>query len=459
MENRKKWSIQKSGICLMGLMIILVFFSNTIYSYNQPEVVGVLPKSGKLKKSVKATGTVRWAHQTDIYSKLPGIVSEVLVKDGDILSKGQVIMRMSYDRDEIERKLSESDTNRKKISLEIENINMKIQRTQKLIQDLENEQFEEESISRYDIEDLIRQIGKAEGDYQNTNKLYEAGALPKADVDKALYDLESLKKQLAALEEQLADKQKLAQEKLNEKEKERQKQLDTYRQEIIDSKQQLKSKSLDIETMAQTEAEYRKQLAKMEDNLEITAPDDGVVTNLNVKGGQYIPENHHMATIGSGSGREIECSIPKDNNFVTVGDSLKISNADHSTEAIVTKITPDENGKTVLLSFESDEINPGETFNMEFQKESDKSYTLVPNETLNMDKDGYFVYRIARREGIVGKEYYAFKNRVDIGDSDNTHTQITKGIDFFEPIVSASNKSFEENDPIKVKNASDFFEK
>ena len=82
---------------------------------------------------------------------------------------------------------------------------------------------------------------------------------------------------------------------------------------------------------------------------------------------------------------------------------------------------------------------------------------LVPNGAVNMDSDGYFVYYIKKRRGILGDEYYADRITVYVGDSDNENTIITRGITFFEPMVLLADKPLSNGDTIKVKNEGDFF--
>ena len=190
-----------------------------------------------------------------------------------------------------------------------------------------------------------------------------------------------------------------------------------------------------------------------------------------------------IVTCGVTGAYEVLCKASLDNNFIMVGDTCKLENSSMYIEGTVTKITPKDQVKeiTVFVSANNqqseeaeaeknmlrkfgrqsfgdiNDITAGETFDITFEKESTGSYTLVPNGTLNMDSNGYFLYQVKQRNGILGKEYYAEKLRVYIGDSDTDNTVITSGIVFFEPIVSLSDKGFSEGDVVKLKNEGDFF--
>jgi len=147
-----------------------------------------------------------------------------------------------------------------------------------------------------------------------------------------------------------------------------------------------------------------------------------------------------------------------DNNFVQAGDTCKLKNTNHSFEAEVSKIELTETAKIVTVTLQSDEISSGETFDITFEKQSSESYTLVPTGALNLDNDGYFLYQLKRRDGMLGNEYYAQKLRVYIGDNEDENTAITKGMSYFEPVVLTSNKSFSEGQTLNLSNVGDFFE-
>jgi hypothetical protein len=154
----------------------------------------------------------------------------------------------------------------------------------------------------------------------------------------------------------------------------------------------------------------------------------------------------------------VNCTVSLDNNFITQGDSCELSNATHVLKGTVTRIKPGAQGKTVSVSVVSGELSAGETFEVTFEKDSSASFTLVPNASVNLDSDGYFLYQIKRRRGIMGEEYYLERLDVFIGDSDYRNTVITRGVTFFEPVVLTAAKPLSAGITIMFKNPEDFFE-
>ena len=459
MENNKnKMNIKRAGFVLAGLLIVMIFLSNTAYSYNQPVVTAVSPSNGKLNKTEKASGITNWTDKKDVYSKLSGTVGEILVEEGDMVKAGQELLYMEYDRDDIEEKLKEIEIDKRKNQLGIETAELKIEKAKDNIKTLEEELYKTYDISVYDINEAQCQVENLERELEDARVLYEAGAISKSELDKSSYELEGAVNKLESLRKQYEDNVSKSTDELSDKEKNRESQINSYNQEIKELNQQIKSLSLDYESLVLQESIYNNQLDKFSGNEVILAPADGKIDAISIKNGSYINEHTLMLSLGLGCDYTIECTVPTDNNFIFEGDVCLVYNTAHRFEAVVSKITAAEKGKTIKLSLASEDITSGETFDIEFKKTSELSYTLIPNGAVNMDTNGYFIYQISRRDGIMGKEYYAAKISVEIGDKDNENTAITKGISFFEPIVLLSDKPFEEKQTIKIKNESDFFD-
>jgi hypothetical protein len=182
----------------------------------------------------------------------------------------------------------------------------------------------------------------------------------------------------------------------------------------------------------------------------------GIILNLSVEKGKYFPENAFLVSIGVGREFFVECNIFLENNFVNPGDVCELSNAGHVLNGTVRRIKPTAQGKTVTVSVISGEVSDGETFDVTFEKNSAASFTLVPKSAINQDNDGYFLYQIKRRKGIMGDEYYLERLDIFSGDSDRRNTAVIRGIAFFEPIVLASSKALSAGNTVTLKNPEDF---
>lgn len=417
------------GVIFLTAIILLIFFSKTIYAYNLPVVTAVKPQNGTLDKLEISSGIADWADVENIYASVSGIAGELLVKEGDQVNAGQALFRMDFDRDEAEQKLKEIENNRKKLQIDILNINLKLDNIEQSI----NGSAGGEAVSNYELSMINMDIKKAESALEEAKLQYEYGEI-------SLRDLEAAQNNLQALYLKREDT------------------IAGYKTDKAALQSDLQTKNIDLADLALQEESCRKTLDEYDAYTVITAPVGGTLFMLNIQKGVYVNENSLTASIGTGNKFSVECPISLENNFVVPGDTCELDNSSHVLDGVVASVTPTAQGKTVKITVASDDVTAGETFDITFEKNSATSYTLVPNGALNQDDDGYFLNLIKRRDGILGKEYYVERLDVYIGNSDSKNTAIVKGITFFEPVVLVSDKPVTAGDVINLENAGDFFE-
>lgn len=424
------------GGFFLAALILLIFFSKTVYTFNLPTVTAVKPQKGTLDKLEVSTGIADWADVKNVYAPVAGTAGKVFVKEGDRVMAGQALFQMDFDRDEAERKLKEIENNKKKLQTDIQNINLQMDKINRSIKGLSDG----EDASNYDLKAIDLEIRKAEDALDKAKFQYENGQISLSDLKAAENALQALNLKREKAERTLSETGA------------------NYKSEKDALELQLQAKNADLATLALQEKSCRKTLEDYDTYAVITAPVDGTLSTLKVDQGAKVDENAPVLSIGTGSRFTAECTVSLENDFVVPGDACELDNASHVLKGVVSAVTPGEKGKTVKIDVDSGEVTAGETFDVTFEKKSATSYTLVPNEALGQDDDGYFLNVIKRREGILGKEYYIERLDVYIGDSDAQNTAIVKGITFFEPIVLVSDKPVTEGDAVNLENVGDFFE-
>jgi biotin carboxyl carrier protein len=418
-----KFALNKKtvGGCFLLLLIVLIFSSRTVYSHNLPLVNAVKPHNGRLSKLEMSSGLAAWAEIERVYVTVGGICGELLVKEGDTVEAGQPLLRMDFKSDEAERRLREIAASRARLQIDIQNIQLRLDRLER-----------SGGPAGYEADSLKQDIAKAQGVLEDAQILYELGEISQREVTAAKEALENLyAKQSKSATEYAADAAALR--------------LD------------LQAKQLELGNLSLQEEPYRKTLEDFAEYAVITAPLSGQLLSLNAQKGARLNENALLAEIGAGQDFVVECGISLDNNFVLPGDVCALSNSSHVFKGLVSRIDPTERGKTVTIALSSDEVSAGETFDIVFEKVSTTTYTMVPNGAVNQDNEGYFLYQVKRRPGMLGKEYYLDRVTVYIGDSDSKNTVIVKGITFFEPLLLTSDKPVEAGDVVRLANVGDFF--
>lgn len=446
------------GVIFFVILFVLIFFSKTIYGYNLPIVTAVKPENGRLNKLELGTGVADYAKTQNVYAPVGGLVSEVLVQEGDAVKAGQPLYNLTFDRDETGRKLEEIANSRKRLNNDIKNINLKIEKLQRAIDGLVNEVYEIEPVSDYDLELIKLEIRQAELELDDVLAKYDAGQATELDVQRAENKIETLELKREELRRKLEEQARESWESIEDKEKEREEKLKDYEADLSILKLDKSSKQVDIDNLSLQEESYKKTLEDFDENSVISAPLDGTVISVPINKGETIRSEQQIATIGSDEGFQVECSVSLENDFVTSGDVVELSNATHAVEGVVDYVTPQAQGKSATITISSGEVTAGETFEVTFEKRSETTYTLVPNGAINQDNDGYFLNLIKRRDGILGEEYYLERLDVYIGDSDSKNTAVIRGITFFEPIALVSDKPISPGDAIVLSNAGDFFE-
>jgi len=484
MENKKRsWFNIKSvsAIALAGLLL-LIFLSGTIYNHNLPTVTAAVPRRGHLNKVELTTGIVQYADTVELHSDMSGTVSAILVREGDTVTQGQPIMEMDFrgaDEDiaerieeaqaQLEDQQSNLRINRSRLQVDIERGTSNIGNTQRQIDELRREVDRSDMVSDFELRQTEADIERAEDDLLRMRQLADAGIA-------TMQELRHVENHLSTLQDRRDHQQHLYdenvernREQLADRGENRERQIRSLEHQLDMLRQDQQARSLDMEAIALQEEilqrdfeirieGYQSRLDDYNRHSIVTAPVDGVVTNLSISQGQHIQGHQRLASFGLTDNFIVECEIPLSNNFVRAGSTAVLYNASHVLEGIVTMVNPHEHAKRVTLSIESDTVTAGETFTIQFEEVSGESFVLVPNGAVNRDGSGYFVNQIRRRRGILGTEFYTTRLRIYIGDSDGENTAVIGGITFFEPIALVSDRSFNERETIRLRNESDFFE-
>lgn len=89
-KSRKEW-IKTVAIIFLAVLLVLTFFSNTIQNYSLPEVAAQYCYSGSITNRVRGQGVIESADPYKVEAKQTRTISEVKVREGDIVEKGDVL--------------------------------------------------------------------------------------------------------------------------------------------------------------------------------------------------------------------------------------------------------------------------------------------------------------------------------------------------------------------------------
>lgn len=90
-DTKRKQIIRKIAVIFFGVLLILTFFSNTIMNYSLPEVATASVSEGNVTNMVRVQGAVEMNADYDVSVSGTRVIKEVLVEEGDMVTKGQVL--------------------------------------------------------------------------------------------------------------------------------------------------------------------------------------------------------------------------------------------------------------------------------------------------------------------------------------------------------------------------------
>ena len=174
MDNNNKKFIRAMGI-FFGIVLLLTFFSKTIYNFNLPTVTVTLPTGGKLVDIVEGSAPITYADSHNIYAKMDGKVKNIFIIGGQEVKKGQPLMELEPDMEQIEQLTLDIEKKRRDIEL--------------LTIKLDNVQSE---LKKPGYESDIRIAEKVLADKK---ALFDIGAASRSEVDEAEDKLETARMQ------------------------------------------------------------------------------------------------------------------------------------------------------------------------------------------------------------------------------------------------------------------------
>ncbi|MFE5317635.1 efflux RND transporter periplasmic adaptor subunit [Paenibacillus sp. NPDC056579] len=92
LRARRKRTIRRAAGIFTGCLLLLTFFSNTYRQMILPKVSVEKPQISQLSYDIEGSGSIRPKRNVSLYDSSGWVVKEVLVKEGDAVTKGQPLI-------------------------------------------------------------------------------------------------------------------------------------------------------------------------------------------------------------------------------------------------------------------------------------------------------------------------------------------------------------------------------
>lgn len=335
-----------------------------------------------------------------------GKVEEILIEEGEMVKKGDVILRLK--NSDLNTTIMTSESQLAYQANELRNTQISIER-----QRIENQR----SKMQVDLK-----VVQAERKYKQYDALYKEDLIAKEEYLKTKEDYE------LSLKEKTLTYQK-------------------FTQDSIFRANQMKSMNESLENMRQSLKMARRRL----DNLNVKAPEDGQLGLLNAEIGESISRGQRLGMLHILTDFKINALI--DEHYidrVRRGLSSSFDRAGVEYNLTVKKVYPEvrEGQFEIDMIFEGekpDNIRTGQTYHTKLQLGQPEKAVLIPKGGFFQSTGGQWVYVLN------ANETEAEKRSIRIGKQNPQYYEVLEGLTPGEKVITSSYDLFGDNDRIVFK--------
>ncbi|HXG66638.1 MAG TPA: efflux RND transporter periplasmic adaptor subunit [Blastocatellia bacterium] len=260
MSRKRKYVIAGVAVVILGAIVV---FSRAIQTKEGEAVqVGKVEKRARLESKVTASGDIRPVKYYDLTSEVQGRVEQIYVNEGDVVKKGQPLVRV--DPTQIDAQVAASRAAMSATEQEAANQRVAVQQAETAVLQMRASL----SAAEAELERSKAELQYAENEYNRYQQLVETGIATKSQFDqaKSRYD------------------QQRAVVRAN------QSRVDQLRQQVKDAELGIERAKAAMRASEARVRQSQAQLTQQTDQLYKTvrkSPIDGVVSYLPVKVGQF----------------------------------------------------------------------------------------------------------------------------------------------------------------------------
>jgi HlyD family secretion protein len=446
------------------------------------------------------SGILKLNNQRAIKSPITGTIEQILVKPGDLVKKGQILLRLRDQEIQLKAQELESDLTNKNLQIQEKQVSLQLvqkqlETAQKEYQRLQNNYLSEINKLKQDQE---LEITKSQLEVTKKQQALDIAqnslneTIVKLNEDQQLLDqgfiseneLEETRKKLVEVENSLTnakDDLKLSNIELEKQRLELNKILQNIDQETSEPQQKLKEARLKLaqeqQNLKQAQlalsqillerdklAIERQKIAEQLRQNTIISPEDGKVLNIPVKVGDVVDQKADLLLIGDPSQQIVELKLsPLDATKVQLDQKAEIGIIGSQGEKLTGKVieisllagdgqtTDNQSSEAVKvkaivkLDQTNQEIVIGTPVTVDLIIASKENVITIPNQAMQKDDTTTFVW-------IKDSEGKARKKAVEIGLQGLTNLEIKSGLEAGQEIlISPLDQMLQEGDSVTVK--------
>lgn len=379
-------------------------------------------------------GSLEAKQRVALAPRVDGRVVEILVKEGDAVKKGDLILELQLNRERGEVEASESEVNIQRANLSNAEAELRAAEADVASAEAVVEQ------SKADLREQQAELELAQANLKRAKFLVKQGAQSNQDLDDRTKDLNAAKAQTDALVAALNSSKKA---------------LGAARERVSSSRSAIAGQQASL-----NQAQTRVKIAT--ENLDfnrIVAPIDGVVGNILPKVGDYIEAGEQATSITQDDVLELNVGVPleqasnlalgipveivdRKGKAIAEGDISFISpRADRSSQAILVKAAFNNNGRLRDDSFARAKIIW-----------SEQPGVLIPTEAVSRIAGKNFVFVAQEAEQEDGKTALIAKQKpVELGSIQGQSYQVISGLESGDRLITSGILNLADGTPVETE--------
>ncbi|MFB3883317.1 MAG: efflux RND transporter periplasmic adaptor subunit [Armatimonadota bacterium] len=381
---------------------------------------------GTMEETVTVTGTIKAARQSSISAQISGRVLEVSVREGDLVTVGQVLVRLDPSEPASQARQAEAGAEAAQARLEA------TQRRLDIVQ--QGARQEERAIARNQLAQAESALRTAEADLKRLKGLYEQGAISKQQLDGAqtAYDTAKAQRDSARRSLELIEK--------------------GARPEEVEAAKK------DVEAAAAGLRQANAMLAEARERLSYTvirAPIRGVVFERGVEPGEIVGQGGApLLRIADPSSVYYEATVPERVALrVETGQRVEVmvqGDGERPVQGEVERMVPVANPASrdflVRIRITGGEglTKPGMFARGSVVVRENRGTVIVPKDALVEREGKLFAFVV-----VGGK---AEQREVQTGIVDSERAEIVSGVRPGESVVVVGAQGLKSGDPVQVRN-------
>jgi HlyD family secretion protein len=406
LSRKTIWYIVFGALMLTVLGIIIFGDKSSKYNVDVSRITIAEVVRDVFQDYITVQGTVEPITTIYLDAVEGGSVQQILIEEGTMVKKGDVILRLTNDN----------------LRLEITNSEAQVVRA---INELRNARLQMDQTRlnyKQQIINLQKTVIQAERKYKNNKVLREEGHISREDFDQSKEEYESSKEMLALL-------------------------LENYKNDSLYRGNQINALEKSVESM-ETSMEIIQ--GRME-NLNIKAPVDGELATLNPEIGEVVTYGMRVGTINILDSYKLRVDI--DEHYIARiqrGLTGECDFANKPYTGVITKVYPEvQNGRfavdMVFTDTVPDQIRIGQTSRIRLQLGESKEGILLTKGGFYQTTGGQWVFVLDK------SEEYAVKRDISIGRQNPRYYEVLSGLEPGEKVIVSSYQNFADHDKLILK--------